>query len=718
MKRWGCLLLCLSVVATLCLPAMAATETADTRLARVTEAVKATLDLDTERFTDFHGDVSEQELGTVWNLFWSGNGASLSVEALEDGTIVSYYSSDDDGFDVYTGRLPALPKLDAERAKAAANAFLAQVLDAKTEAVELGEPASANHLNATNCRFSGKILLNGLPSPLTYSISVSANGYRVTSFRRDVAARSFLGDIPSSEAKITKDAAAVTLRKTIEMELLYVTDSDNAQRAVLRYVPKDGAPVCVDAQTGELVNLSGGVGLYAKNAPAEAEEADMSADAGAARSLTLAEQEGIAKLEGVLTKEALEAALRGEKAYQLDALTLAAADYRLIREGDGKDKTETVLCTLRFTGGEDESDNRFFTVDARTAAVRSLSSWGRWDEHRSPAVSVDAAQKLAQDFLNRFTPNAASLALYRTDDNTAKGAPAYTFTFARKANDIFFPENSYTVGIDCMSGAVTSLSFTYDEDVTFDSPDGICSADAAADAWLATYDVALAYRLLPRKLNGAVPAEDRLIKMGFTEFYSLILSYGLEREEYLPGIDAKTGKPVAQSAVQTDITYSDLGRSWAKGEIEALAKYGVGYTGGVFEPDKPLTQWDAVCLLASAMGYRLDPANATDDERTAAYDTVVRMGALRRDERSDDTTLTRGALVKLLLNSAGYGPVAHLKGIFTCSYRDRATIPAEDLGYAALAQGIGLIRGAYNGSGSANRAMAAAMLYRLMANAV
>ncbi len=58
--------------------------------------------------------------------------------------------------------------------------------------------------------------------------------------------------------------------------------------------------------------------------------------------------------------------------------------------------------------------------------------------------------------------------------------------------------------------------------------------------------------------------------------------------------------------------------------------------------------------------------------------------------------------------------MARLKGIFTCAYPDRASIPAEELGYAALAQGLGLVQGSYNGRSAATRAQAAVMLCRRM----
>ena len=90
------------------------------------------------------------------------------------------------------------------------------------------------------------------------------------------------------------------------------------------------------------------------------------------------------------------------------------------------------------------------------------------------------------------------------------------------------------------------------------------------------------------------------------------------------------------------------------------------------------------------------------------------MGALTRGDRDDGAAVTRGQLVQSLLDAAGYGPVARLEGIFTCAYPDRSSIPAAELGYAALAQGLGLVSGAYNGSAQATRGQAAAMLCRLM----
>lgn len=714
MHRLVSFLLSAALLAALCVPAMGAAESADARLARVTQSVKDTLALDTEDYPEFRGDVYEQELGNIWNLNWSGNGSTLSVEALEDGTVVSYWRSDDaDSSRWYGNALPTLPKVDANAAKKAAEAFLARVLDSKTESVKLGEPARASQLNSAACRFYGTILLNGLPSPLSYSITVRGSDNVVTSFRRDALANSYLGSVPSATPAVSKADAAATLKGTLRLELVYVADENDETRAVLRYVPKAGGEQYVDAQTGKLVAPGDEIFFGGAEAPT-ANEAEMDTGLTEKRALTEAELAGVEKLEGVLASGELDKRVRGESAYKLDGYALASANYRLVKDGE----TETVLCTIRYSAPEDADGftaSRTFTVDARTGAVKSLYSGAPWNKDKKSAVSAADAQKAADAFLARYSAHAAEFALYDTSDNTADGAPFYSFTYARKANGYFFPENACTVQIDRMTGAVAGLNYTYDEKIVFDAAEGLISESAALDAWMATYEVALGYRSMPKALDKANALEAKLIGMGYTRFRTLLLTYALEREDSFSGVDAKTGKAVAAPSYDSEIAYGDVAGHWAQEPIDRLAACGVGYACETFRPDEKLTQWALVALLASTQGMRVDVENASKEERDSAYECVYRMGALTRAERSDDAAIDRGTLVKVLLSAAGYAPIAKLPGIFTCRFADRAAIPEGDLGYAALAQGFGLVTNErYDASSIATRAVAAVMLVRLM----
>ena len=63
-------------------------------------------------------------------------------------------------------------------------------------------------------------------------------------------------------------------------------------------------------------------------------------------------------------------------------------------------------------------------------------------------------------------------------------------------------------------------------------------------------------------------------------------------------------------------------------------------------------------------------------------------------------------------------PAARLRGIYACAYSDKEAIPAEGLGYAAIAQGLGMTGDLYAGTRSATRGEAASMVCRLLERAV
>ncbi len=720
MKRLLSLLLSAVLLGTLAAVPAAAEDDASARLARVTQAVKDTLDLNTDQYTDFQGECYDGELTPVWNLSWFGeDDTSLYVEALEDGTIISYRLGTGTIYSPASGNwgLPAFPAPDVTEvaARQAAEAFLGKVLS-PIERADLTCPNNGDLLNRSGYTFYGTLALNGLPSPLTCSVTVTDG--QVTRFRGDAAANTFLGDIPSPEAKIAQAQAAGDLRGRLAVKLEYVRDDDDPSRAILRYLPETELHTFyIDADSGDLLDiteLEEALSRSYKN-EYEADVAAPSAMSGGAgedggASLSEAELAGVDKLKDVRTAAQLDSALRAVEAYGLKDRVLAAASYSL--EGDQEE--ETVVCALRYTQAGETMVARTITVNAKTGEVLRITSSSRWNQE--PVLSQEQAQEKAEAFLRTLCPD-RELDLYDARDQTEDGAPYYAFTFARKVNGCFFFPNSYSVYIDSADGSVYRLAYTWDEDMDFESPEGIVSESAALSAWAGSYDAVLAYRLVPQDLEPGDEVQDRLISQGMSCFYGLRLTYGLEREDNCLGVDARTGLLILEEKTKEVQEYADISGSAARADIEKLAKYGVGYDTDAFRPGASLTQWDFVCLLASVQGWRQDPAAASKDERDTAYSIAYELGALTRAERADSASVTRGALVKMLLNAAGYGSAARLKGIFTCSYSDQSAIPAEDLGYAAIAQALGMAEGSYLGTRTANRGEAASMLCRVLERA-
>ena len=724
MKRLLSLTLAAALLAALTLPAAAAEEAQDARLARVTSLVKEALALDTDSYETFRGDLSEA-LVPVWDLSWEGERRSLSVQALEDGTVASLYRWESSPSAACSGDgFPSFPETGGTEDRAAAEAFLARVLR-KGEAVELEDAEGAAFLGGSDSTWSGTIVLNGLPSPLHYSIR--AEDGLVKHFSRDVPETAGVGGVPSPEPSAGAAKAREDLAGTLKLRLEYVLETAGGARAVLRYVPEAGAhEFLADGKTGELIDLTeleaqmrqGYRAAGGDNgAPAPTAKAELAADEAG---LTRVELEGVQQLEGVLSKEELDKALRAESAYGLRGYALTGTSYESEAGTDGR--AGRVLCTLRYArtdGGERLARN--ITVDAKTGDVDSV--WSSAPYGREEKVSEEEALKQAEAFLKTRFPD-RSLVLYRTDREImpwrTENQPYRHFTFAQAVNGLPFRGNAVHVGIDNADGSVYSLSSSWDESVTFDGANGMVSMETALSAWAGTYEAVLAYRNVPQKLSKADPAQAKLLEQGTEYGYALRLAYGLERAENYAGVDAKTGAPVREErdGVRQPLSSDDLAGSSAKADVEKLARYGAGYAGGKFRPSQNVTQWELVALVYSLQGAALEPEAVEKDGRENAYYEAYRLGLLRSSERDDGAVLSRGDVIKMLLNAAGYGPAARLGGIYTCGYSDKDSIPAEGLGYAAIAGALGMASDVYAGSRTATRGEAASMLCRVLERAV
>lgn len=716
MKRLLSLTLAAALLAALTLPAAAEEETQDARLARVTALVKKTLALDTEGYETFRGGLSE-DLAPVWELSWEDERRSLSVSALEDGTVVSLYRWEYDPGDVRE-TFPAFPESGGDADRDAARDFLSRVLR-KGENAELKEKEEG-FSRSSGSSWSGTLTLNGLPSPLHWSIRV-ANGV-VEHFDRDVPERTTVGGVPSPDAPADAAKAGEVLAETLKLQLEYVLAKPGDTRAVLRYVPEKGAhDFLVDAKTGELLDLTEleaklDRGL-ARNAAAGDAAAPMATEKAADEAgLTRAEQEGVRQMEGVLAQEELDKALRAVSAYGLRGYALTGASYESVPEKEGQ--AGKVTCTLHYARTDDgERLTRNITVDAKTGDVESI--WSSAPYGREKTLTEADALKKAESFLKSWRPD-WSLTRYQTDSVVSplrvNAQPYWQFTFAQEVNGLPFRGNAVHVGVDAADGSIYSLSYNWDKGVTFDDANGMVSMETALAAWAETYETVLAYRNVPQKLHKADPAQAKLLEQGMEYYYGLRLTYGLERTESCAGVDAKTGEAVQEtrSSAREPLVYDDLAGSAAKADIEKLAKYGAGYAGGKFRPGKTITQWELVCLVSSLRGGALEPEAVEKDARESAYYEAYRLGLLRSSERSDNAALSRGDVVKMLLNAAGYGPAARLEGIFTSDLRDFENQPAGERGYAAIAQALGMVSGSYAGTRAATRGEAASMLCRVL----
>lgn len=621
MKRTARALLAAVLAVALALPAAAADPT-DQRMTQVTQAVKEQLNIG-DSYIKFYGDLTENEFNTYWTLNWEKEGETLRVEVGEDGTIYSYDLRREEGYAYPTDSdsTTAFPTLSRAEALPYAQAFADQVLHAP-ESVKLTAQEESGQVGARTYGFQAQLLLYGLSSPIGVWVEVDTRDGTVVGYQRDDLYQTYLNEpIDPAPYGGMADKASSLLKGTLKLKLEYVPDESDPGRAVLRYVPVYGDDYYVDAATGKLVNLTQ---LYQE---LEKGEGDNGATGGAesgdgSNSLTDVEQEGIAQMAGVWSKEDLDKKARTFAPLKLDGWTLYSCSYQLNRESG------EVKATLRYTRDQEGSSSRTITLDGKTGALLSASGYAWTEEDYTPAVSQQTAQKTAEDFLaSLWGEQWKSCALYEST-SAGDGNRVHVFTFAQKVNGYFYPTNSITVGVDSADGTILRLSRSFDSTPTFDDPAGVITEQAALDAWFATYTVTPGYTAVPRRLD----------------------RYGSQ--------------------------YQDL----------------------------------------IARGYLADLSQEEAADRV--YDQAVSMGLITRSQRQDDKPVTRAELTKVLLDWGGYGNAAVIPGIFQCSFTDRGDIPAEYYGYAAIAQGLGMVQrdaaGRFLPNRTATRLEAVVMLYQLM----
>ena len=722
MKRILILLLVMSLAVSFAAPAYAmappAGESADMEqaLAQVTSLVKDTLQVDDD-YTEFYGDFYE-DIEPRWSLNWSDENRSLSVTCDETGKImdVHVYRYTDSSNRFY-GFDPVFPVLKEAEAKAMAEALLARMLGE-------GETARIDRTNSTlgedaSYRFYGTILMNGLESPVTFTVRMDQNGLR--SFSRSDSYTPYVGELPGTATSVTEQAASQGLFSSVKMELYYILDEKTGE-AKLQYVPV-GAYTVVDGVTGEVVDmdalyaemLGDGFRGYAKTE--EAAEAPMALDSAAgAMNLSAMELESIGNYAEAMTQEQLDGILRSVEALGLDeAFSVQRCSFSMDSE------TGDITASLRYTA-EMTEDNlygfskkqyrenldwgnsltvyKYITMNAKTGELISVStSYPLWERdtqysNNNPAVAEDFLARYAMDMY----PSAALCTLSLFDQDTE-------LVYARMENGYFYPENYLAVEVNPATGTVDTYHYSWDEDVTFADPAGILTEAEAERAYAEALDVTLGYVSWPVEARRDDPELLRYIEWGYTWVESLRLAWYYGGTEEVLSIDAHTGEARRNDTGEDGtFTYTDVEDSEP---AEALGQAGIGFAGGLFEGDKTLSQLEAVTLLLQAAGY-----NTADWEEETLRGEAVYQGFLTEEDWAPEKAVGRMEFLRMLLSPSRYGDAARLTGVWSTSFKD---VSEADLGYAALAEALGMAEGRkLNPEDACTRFMAAEFLFAFM----
>ena len=690
MKRILSASLALCLALSLC-PISAGAASQNERLEAVTTLVKNQIPID-DHYTNFVGELQDDALTTEWNLRWSADGETLLITASEDGTIRQYNHYIPDEVNGYYGYAPALPKVTHDQAQQVAADFVKRVLRTN-ETVQLDVPDSVAPLNQDTCGLSGTLYYDGLPTPGEIYVAVRTADLTVSRFTRSGDIHT--GSVPSKVPTVTDAQAQQKLKAAQQLRLQYTTetmDGTPSKQAVLRYVPVSENDVYVDAQNGELIDLS----VLELELPKYGDTGGSAAgDSTPENGLNPTEQAGADLLRNVLDKNTLDAKLRAMTALNLSGFAAPTISYAVNSESGEVFARVNYYSETRYAAA---------SVDAKTGQLQSFRSSS---EVQSKPVVSDTTKQRAQEFLQKYNKEYSKTALLDTNDDS--------YCFAEQVNGYPFPENHLQLSLD-KDGTVLYFAQSWTDDITFDGAEGVLPTERALDAYWGTFQTTLGYQAHPVALRTDDPRYADYQAHGYSCEYVWKLGYTAQSTNHCRGVDAKTGAPLYMvSRSNAAKSYSDI-TTQTHPQIAALAQYGIGLPYAVFEPEKSLTQSDLLALLLSADGYTFDPTSegALDQLYARAYDA----GLLTRAERAPDAFISRAALVKLVISGTGFGKTAELPGIYRTDFIDDADIPADDYGYVATAQGMGLVRGdelgRFQPNNTATREQAAIVLYNFM----
>lgn len=661
-----------------------------------------------EEYTEFNWDYRTgygNARALIWRFTWTDNkNGEIAVQADNDGRIIGYehykYNRD------YSS---SLPEVGPDELQPIAKQFMIKTapylkdMDLRLKEILYPDVKYTHEYTYVFERYE-----NDIPVfENTVYVCVNHISKEVTGFSSNIDI-----DIPfeNPENSISEDEAKEILSETQKMVLSYrlKTEYDDegkieSRKAYLVYTPELGY-ISVDAETGEVYTernkWTAVLPTYGTNgslmgSPSMKDESVSQESGSGDRGYQLSEQElaQLAVLENLISKDdATKVILESndlfiaDNAYLADARLSKQYNYAVPLTDDGK-KQEKYVWNLYFS----VPDNYYFGMNAVVSADdgtlisynADLPSSYYYEEYKleEPEIKYtkDQTIEIAYNFIKKMQPEKANNVVFSSNygyapfkyiETNDAHTPVYRangLTFVRQNEGVDFTYNSFNIGVDLSTGKITRYSYTWYDDVEFESPkDAIGEKEAlmalySYDGFGINYEVNCNYTYIEGKYE-SVNAE---------KYSRAVYS------AYAPGtttIRALDGKMITYSGeeyVGKNVfgPYSDIQNHWAYDTILRFTWLGYGPEGTLFKPNENIGSEEYRLLFEKIMLYNYSDFDLPDDN------------------------LTRMQAIKYIISSSGYAKVAELQNVFITDFADNADFLPEDIGYAAIARGFGLIEG-------------------------
>lgn len=535
-------------------------------------------------------------------------------------------------------------------------------------------------------------------------------------------------EVPSSDVTITKEEAAKIIGKKSPMKLsyqsAYSTDANGNTKikAFLVYSP-DQSYIAVDAKTGEVYTTQNE--WVNRNSYDVVGSKSTATKEDSASGLTKEEIKEIDGLKNIITSEEALKVIKNNKNLLLDnsMTSVQTALYKEYDYNSGKNNSKYVWNitmsdprTVDYSSKDIYRANINASVDAQTGELISFNSnvkdRNSMTEKELKSIKVkytlEQGQKIFEDFLKTQIPEkfknsvlannqGSYIVAFRNNQDIYGG---YSYNYDRLNEGINYSGNGIYGSVDGVTGKIYSYSYNWNDNVTFESPKNIISASDAFDSYIANDGFTLAYEINNININNESTDMKGTLAATYSKEYEIRLVYRTDiSPEY---ISPFTGKQMnydgeEYKANDNSYSYSDINSFSSARNILLLADNGIGFAGGKYLPNQGITGNELKAFLTLVNIY-----TNSDKYQLKAVNTAV----------------TRIEAAKYMIQILGYDNIATLKDIYNVNFTDKDKITTENLGYAAIAQGLKFVTASSNNEFRPNenltRAEAADMLMAIL----
>lgn len=555
-----------------------------------------------------------------------------------------------------------------------------------------GEPTVYNF---SYCRIA-----NGIPFIGNYlSIGVDSITGKICSY----GYKWINNQVPSLDGFIQQDKANQLFKDNLKFQLKYIPCRDeygyeNDNPIVkLVYMLDTSNGVSIDAKEGKMLD-------YPNTDKTDKNVKDL--DENNKKSF-IASYKPVQKLANELDSSSAETIMKEiVKDIYGDNYEIKSTSYQDVNNGYGT----KVSCWLGQFAKKDSNgfgDQGQITIDSSTGqlvSIDKLNKFGIGNDNSQSKLTWEQAYDKAISVVEKYFPDKVkdvnTEQTYTHDtiyfNNVAQVDGFYRFNFNRLINGISYQDDNINVSFNSKTGEINSIYSKWTPDLKVPSADGVLSQNDVQDIFFKKYTPDLAYTLINTSKDPKNPVfEAKLV-------YNI-----LNGSQYSPfnSIDAFTGKFIDINGQEIDNNAADfktkIKGSPAEKEFSILASQGIISTED-FDLNKKVTRIDLIKMLVNAKGYRpyivgdtttlkMNYSGTKGDETYRYLESAVLYGILDNSgDFNGDETVTREEMVKDIVKLVGYDDIAKAKDIFTLPYSDTISIAPDNIGYVAIAKGLGL----------------------------